>query len=93
MKTKKNYDGFETKLVHLYIYFNDKNLASIVGTFPASGLTKNITACSAHFDGDCCKNKYQIQVKNCTGFYVYKLVPTSACPQAYCFGLYFFFFI
>lgn len=56
------------------------------GTFPASGLTKNLTACSAHFDGNCCKSKYQIQVKNCTGFYVYKLVPTSACPQAYCFG-------
>lgn len=56
------------------------------GTFPASGLTKNLTACSAHFDGDCCKTKYRIQVKNCTGFYVYKLVPTKVCPQAYCFG-------
>ena len=56
------------------------------GSFPSSGETNNVTGCSSSYNGDCCVNSYNIQVKNCSRFLVYNLRPTIACPQAYCFG-------
>ena len=31
--------------------------------------------------GTCCKERVDIQVKNCGSYYVYKLVPTHSCPS------------
>ncbi|VDI76668.1 Hypothetical predicted protein [Mytilus galloprovincialis] len=56
------------------------------GTFPDAEEVKNVTACASDYNDNCCANSYDIQVKNCSGYYVYNLVPTKSCPQAYCFG-------
>ncbi|VDI56273.1 Hypothetical predicted protein [Mytilus galloprovincialis] len=56
------------------------------GTYPNAGDVKTVQACAAHYDGDCCKHSYDIEVKNCTNYLVYNLVPVSTCYQAYCFG-------
>ncbi|CAC5368570.1 unnamed protein product [Mytilus coruscus] len=56
------------------------------GTYPDAGVVKTVEACAAHSDGDCCKYSYDIEVKNCTDYLVYNLIPVSPCYQAYCFG-------
>ncbi|VDI64888.1 Hypothetical predicted protein [Mytilus galloprovincialis] len=56
------------------------------GTYPDIGDVKTVQACAAHYDGDCCKHSYDIEVKNCTDYLVYNLSPVSSCYQAYCFG-------
>lgn len=58
----------------------------IIGTFPVAGEINNVTACASDYNTDCCTSSYDIQVKNCSGYYVYNLVPAKFCPQAYCFG-------
>lgn len=35
-------------------------------------------------DVDCCAMKYPVTVRACSGYVVYKLVPTEACNMAYC---------
>lgn len=55
------------------------------GTYPANGTIKTLTACVSDY-GSCCDKSYEIEVKNCGNFYVYKLQPTFGCSQAYCFG-------
>lgn len=42
------------------------------------------TACVRTFTGLCDKS-YEIEVKNCTFYYAYHLVPTTACKERYCF--------
>lgn len=42
------------------------------------------TACVHTLIGSCDKS-YQIEMKNCTIFYAYHLVPTTACNERYCF--------
>ena len=37
-----------------------------------------------HWSGDCCNWSNTIQVLNCGGFYIYKLVPPPACQLRYC---------
>lgn len=37
-----------------------------------------------HWEGDCCKWKNNIQVRNCGDFYVYELGPTPNCKYRYC---------
>lgn len=39
-------------------------------------------------DGSCKHKDYEIQIKNCDGYYVYYLKSTSGCASAYCFGNY-----
>lgn len=56
------------------------------GTYPNTGAVETVQACAAHYDGDCCKYSYDIEVKNCTHYLVYNLLPVSSCYQAYCFG-------
>lgn len=36
--------------------------------------------------GDCCIRRYNISVKNCGSYNVYKLPYTEACDEVYCFG-------
>ncbi|XP_033745542.1 oncoprotein-induced transcript 3 protein-like [Pecten maximus] len=55
------------------------------GTHPTSGMTVNRTACMAGPNSNC-MSKYNIQVKNCSTFYVYKLQTTNGLKMAYCFG-------
>ncbi|XP_063416475.1 uromodulin-like [Mytilus trossulus] len=77
MPTECIHGGFRCGTAHP-IWMND--------TFPEAHQIKNVTACAADYNTDCCISSYDIQVKNCSGYYVYKLVPTTSCPQAYCFG-------
>ena len=37
-----------------------------------------------HWSYDCCLWSANIRVRNCSGFYVYELVPLSACYLRYC---------
>lgn len=46
----------------------------------------NRTGCVKTDNQSCCTRTYDIGVKNCTDFNVYKLKPTTACPEAYCIG-------
>lgn len=56
------------------------------GTFPkvSDGIVSR-TACVNTVNGPCDKS-YNIEVKNCTIFYAYHLVPTTACNERYCFA-------
>jgi len=57
--------------------------------YPAVGITVNRTAYAANFDGNCKHKSYDIQIKNCDGYFVYYLQPIKgACSTAYCFGKY-----
>ena len=37
-----------------------------------------------HLEGECCKEKISIEVRNCGKFMVYFLPPTPRCPLKYC---------
>ena len=41
------------------------------------------TACM-HWSTSCCYNSYTIEIRNCSGFYVYMLKKPSDCDQRYC---------
>ena len=57
--------------------------------YPAVGITVNRTAYAANYDGNCKHKSYDIQIKNCDGYFVYYLQPIKgACSTAYCFGKY-----
>ena len=57
--------------------------------YPAVGETVDRIACSANFEGVCCKEEVNIKIKNCKGlYYVYYLRPPTTCPSAFCFGTY-----
>ncbi|CAG2254630.1 unnamed protein product [Mytilus edulis] len=43
-------------------------------------------ACASNFDGDCCKQKVPIKIKNCGTYLVYHLTPPKECNTAFCFG-------
>ena len=43
------------------------------------------TVCFGKDSSRCCQEKNFIKVKNCSSFYVYRLVPTAKCPYRYCF--------
>ncbi|XP_076071801.1 uncharacterized protein LOC143043313 [Mytilus galloprovincialis] len=55
------------------------------GTYPTKGMTKTLTACVSNYES-CCEKSYEVEVKNCGGFNVYRLPTTFGCSQAYCFG-------
>ncbi|KAJ7330799.1 hypothetical protein OS493_021733 [Desmophyllum pertusum] len=40
------------------------------------------TACM-HYTSGCCQTNYPVEIRNCSGFYVYKLQPTGS-NQRYC---------
>ncbi|XP_071126275.1 uncharacterized protein [Mytilus edulis] len=56
------------------------------GTNPGPNKISNVTACVSSYNGGCCTSSYDIQVKNCGGFFIYNLQHTDGCFQAYCFG-------
>jgi hypothetical protein len=57
--------------------------------YPAVGITVNRTAYAANYNGNCKHQSYDIQIKNCDGYFVYYLQPiTGACSTGYCFGKY-----
>ncbi|XP_019613806.1 PREDICTED: MAM and LDL-receptor class A domain-containing protein 1-like isoform X1 [Branchiostoma belcheri] len=61
------------------------------GTLPTDSTVVNRTVCTNYgVPGDCCTSSWNIQVKRCVEtqgvFYVYDLVPTFGCSQAYCAG-------
>ncbi|XP_013401777.1 von Willebrand factor D and EGF domain-containing protein [Lingula anatina] len=45
----------------------------------------NRTACMKE-TGNCCAKSYDIQIKNCSTFMVYRLPSVSDCPERYCIG-------
>ncbi|XP_060065961.1 uncharacterized protein LOC132546267 [Ylistrum balloti] len=54
-------------------------------THPTDGDTVNRTACELGIDGSCL-HEYNISIKSCQTYYVYKLQSTIVCDAAYCFG-------
>lgn len=56
------------------------------GDFPSvtDGIVDR-TACVVR-KGDCCRDTFPMQVKNCSSYYVYHLRSLRECPSAYCFG-------
>ncbi|XP_035689192.1 uncharacterized protein LOC118424643 isoform X1 [Branchiostoma floridae] len=61
------------------------------GTLPTDSTVVNRTVCPNYgVPGNCCPFPWNIQVKRCVDtqgvFYVYELVPTTSCSQAYCAG-------
>lgn len=68
---------------NLFPAFNVSNL----GTLPSTvNTTINATTCVSSVNRGCCSPHYDIQIRNCGKFNVYKLASTKACPQGYCFG-------
>nr|XP_022309439.1 uncharacterized protein LOC111115119 [Crassostrea virginica] len=55
-------------------------------TIPPDGIMQTLTACEVGFSGSCARS-YEIDVKNCTSFLVYKLKALDVCNSAYCFEL------
>ncbi|XP_062620132.1 uncharacterized protein LOC134281717 [Saccostrea cucullata] len=51
---------------------------------PSDGQTGFVSACQVGFSANCDKS-YNIEVKNCGDFIVYKLKPVDLCDSAYCF--------
>lgn len=49
---------------------------------PLDGRVKRIVC--FHLEGECCKEKISIQLRNCGKFMVYFLPPTPRCPLKYC---------
>lgn len=41
------------------------------------------TACM-HGHSSCCSTSYTVEIRNCSGFYVYKLKQPNGCDQRYC---------
>ncbi len=50
----------------------------------------NRTACGLYSKLYPCANRYQIKVRNCSGFYIYQLTPPEECFSAYCAGKFLF---
>ena len=50
--------------------------------------TTNMKACvNSGFTETCsCNKQIDIQVRNCSSYFVYNLTATSSCPERYCFG-------
>ncbi|XP_033762945.1 oncoprotein-induced transcript 3 protein-like [Pecten maximus] len=55
------------------------------GTHPTGGSVVNRTACQHGIEGSCI-HQYNISVKHCDSYFVYKLQKTLICDAAYCFG-------
>ena len=53
--------------------------------YPVDGSTVNRTVCAAQYDGNCCYQELDIQIKDCGCYYVYYLIPTTGSFRAYCF--------
>lgn len=70
------------KSLSLFCHYSDP--------IPSNGLNKTLTACEVGFFNNCTR-PYDIDVKNCSSFLVYKLKPSDVCNSAYCFGNMFFF--
>ncbi|CAC5390509.1 unnamed protein product [Mytilus coruscus] len=69
----------------IYLYVDDLPVGE--KAYPAVGVTVNRTAYAANYDGNCKHTEYEIQIKNCDGYYVYFLKSiTGGCTSAYCFG-------
>ncbi|CAC5399652.1 unnamed protein product [Mytilus coruscus] len=46
-------------------------------SYPLSGETVDVVSCASHYNGNCCINSYDIQVKNCGEYYVFNLKHTQ----------------
>ncbi|XP_063416202.1 uncharacterized protein LOC134697845 [Mytilus trossulus] len=69
----------------IYLYVDD--LPAGEEPYPSVGVTVNRTAYASNYDGNCKHTEYDIQIKNCDGYFVYFLTSiTGGCTSAYCFG-------
>lgn len=55
------------------------------GTHPTNGFTVNRTACQHGILGSCIHH-YDVSIKHCDSYYVYRLQKALVCDAAYCFG-------
>ncbi|VDI51717.1 Hypothetical predicted protein [Mytilus galloprovincialis] len=55
----------------------------INGRLPVANNEVTLTVCQAGFVG-CCEFNWQIRVRHCGSFNVFRLIPTPACPGRYC---------
>ena len=61
---------------------------SILGQHPSvEGNISNVTGCIRGFlNNDTCLSSFFIQIKKCSGFFVYNLPYVDLCFRGYCFG-------
>ena len=60
---------------------DDDEIFYNAGSIPPDGVTQTLKASASDLGWT-----YEIDVKNCTTFLVYKLKPLRSCYEAYCFG-------
>ncbi|VDI03159.1 Hypothetical predicted protein, partial [Mytilus galloprovincialis] len=68
------------------LWLSDENVPNGDDIFPKVNQVVNRVTCASSFDGNCCKNKIPIKIKNCGTHLVYYLTPAADCNTAYCFG-------
>ena len=56
----------------------------ISGSNPRVAYEKVTTTACMHSSSSCCNYAFTVEIRNCSGFYVYKLPPTSTCSLRYC---------
>lgn len=82
--------------LHVYKHFcmllinTGKSINSlIVGAEPTiNDKSVNMKACvTSGYQANCsCSREIDIQIRNCTTFFVYNLTATPTCPERFCFG-------
>lgn len=70
-----------------WLFVIPENVPNGDDIFPKVNQVVNRVTCASSFDGNCCKNKIPIKIKNCGTHLVYYLTPAADCNTAYCFGM------
>ncbi len=63
---------------------NTHKIAWINGDHPNVAYALMSTTVCMHWMSLCCEESYPVEIRNCSGYYVYKLQTPSGCFQRYC---------
>lgn len=54
------------------------------GDHPSTAYETVTRTVCMHWSSSCCYTSYSVEIRNCSGFYVYKLQKPSGCSERYC---------
>ena len=54
------------------------------GDHPSTAYETVTRSVCMHWGASCCYTSYPVDIRNCSGFYVYKLQKPTSCSQRYC---------